>query len=495
MCLRFVSMHYFKFLALFVLLLLSFVSFPRLTKADAGDWYLFPYEQLNSSAMINDYDASTDVKTYFALTGTTTIHSITFSIAAECTNTGVYPSVNLYTSDLVAGAHDHRTAAVTITGDSQTNYTFTWASGVTVSAANCTTPDECYLKLEVSTCSQKPRFYGFDNTYATTTEISFKEGASWSDELPYFHVYSEGTGDVTVEELPDSDTDIYVLDPSLTEGTCSTTPCAKLVNTPKYCYYDIATTSCTLDFQYNRWASGATAYLVEPGGLPPGDDSWYLVHTDYGGYDQHLDIPNPGYATSTEYNLFLDITDYGGYRLGAYEVEWAAYCDIGNNCPGSPYYTSNRCHCDNVATSSLEWWDPTSYAGAFRYAVECGAIKAGCYLLTPDPNSYDYVIEQEYAMKQKFPLSLFYDISSTTNSIKNATATPALIEIAGMPTSLNGLNGLKLLDLSDVETNSAYPLISVLREILLFILRILVGLYIIARIIMLSRRDKLATEQ
>jgi len=301
--------------------------------------------------------------------------------------------------------------------------------------------------------------------------------ASSSFYADYFNQNTIDETSVTIIIPDDNNTNIYIYDPILDQGDCQTEPCAKLINTPKYCYYDATSSSCAVQFQYNRNVSGGYVYLVEPGGFPPGFASWYLVHSN-GGLNSNMEFPNPGYATTTYYDLFMD-TPQGGYRLGTYEVEWTKYCDIGNNCPTLPNMINQSCNCNLVASSSGLFDD-------LRYGVECGLIKAGCYMVTPSPNSFDYVLTQMDSIKQKFPLNLYDTISSTTNAMLGATNTISVISISGMPSSLSRLNGLQLLDLGSAFNSSpVYNLVQLIRSILLFLLKIFIPLYFIMRAISL----------
>jgi hypothetical protein len=301
-----------------------------------------------------------------------------------------------------------------------------------------------------------------------------------------FRIYNDTgytpSGDITYNDTStENATSTYVVDPGLYMGECAYSPCVKLRNTPKYCYYDTPAIDCTLDFEYNGWVTAGTlAYAIQPtSGNTSNAVGSILTGSTAGGYDQII-VPNPGVASTSLYGLWLEIPNYGGYRLSTYMVEWVKYGDIGT---GTSLYDI-PCNCDNVATS-------TGIFDEFRYGIECGGHMLSCWLFQPSRNTTDKFSDAIFEMEAQFPINAVLqvkDIFVELNATTSATSTFVISGLAGQ-NNMDDLNGLDILPLSNYNINSTiYPLVNKMREIMVFLIWFVLGLYFIYRIWRITRK-------
>ncbi len=89
----------------------------------------------------------------------------------------------------------------------------------------------------------------------------------------------------------------------------------------------------------------------------------------------------------------------------------------------TPLETDYDTICDDIATSSFEWWDSSTYAGSFRYAIECSFRKLTHWAFKPSSSSTNYLISAKNDLTNSFPFSVFFDLTSQVNNALATTTT------------------------------------------------------------------------
>ena len=242
--------------------------------------------------------------------------------------------------------------------------------------------------------------------------------------------------------------------------------------------------TCLLWFGYNYNSIGDDAYLVNDvegyrtpkfSDYPPRELLANQSRRDYFLLDPESE------AKTQNYCIYLDTPTTGKIFCG-FEVSWVYENFLGDF---SNYNIASAC--DDVATSSFEWWDPTTYAGAFRYAIECGYRRFTYWAFTPQNSDLISFLSKEQALERSFPINFIKNTEYQTTNLETATAT-----LTSLPVILPGvpLGSLNLLDLNSTSTSRIYPVVSSIREKIVFLLYLFVFFYLVWRILHLARKTK-----
>jgi hypothetical protein len=180
--------------------------------------------------------------------------------------------------------------------------------------------------------------------------------------------------------------------------------------------------TCRLWFNYGYQAVGGTAYLYS-------SSSEMLDYTDLimqTSLDDYFNIDDPATPVLQNYTVkWVDSNAENEKTYSGITVEWVneSFDDL------TPDYDNL---CNDIATSSWEWWDVSTYAGAFRYAIECGLRKTGYYFFVPSDASRDYFDKGRQKLKGMFPFNTYFSLSDSVYGVL-ATTTTDMTGTLGIP--------------------------------------------------------------
>jgi len=245
--------------------------------------------------------------------------------------------------------------------------------------------------------------------------------------------------------------------------------------------------TCKLWFSINELDYNYVMYLFNNGETNyPGYEiaSTTITYSDI--YQNYVVVPDPGSAQLKKYDLLLNAEEFGFLVQTGIKIRWIGTSTFDAYFSEYVYDTI----CDDIATSSLEWWDPTSYAGAFRYALECGGRKLSYWAFTPSVDSWSGLLETKAQLDNKFPLNFMYQVKNTIMSMVATTSATSTMVLTGLPDDLSGLNNVDVLPLANMPNNVMYPLVQLFREIQVWFIWLFAGIYFIYQFFSLASGSK-----
>jgi len=175
----------------------------------------------------------------------------------------------------------------------------------------------------------------------------------------------------------------------------------------KFCIVD---EDCALKFTYSYQAIGDSINIYSDiGGFPSGSSLGSSTLAYYPNTSLRVEIP---IATSSTIKSedFCVITTNDNYTICGINVLWTIGDD--DDC--------DYVHmCDDISSS-------TGIYDEFRYGIECGFRKSGCWAFNPDSYNYILLSEQIIELENSFPMTIFNQIRDTVSEM-NATTSDDLV--------------------------------------------------------------------
>jgi len=265
----------------------------------------------------------------------------------------------------------------------------------------------------------------------TATQVNFYYNSAWSGWND--HGYSTGFNKFTLGFNTNGSSDRVRLDYL---GTTSVPPNAVIdtsniditLANDRPDFNTVSSMNCWLDrvchlwFSYNALDLGGIMYLLNSASstVPTNAIASTTVQEDATGQNFVI-VPPPSDPATKIYNLLLDVPTYGWNVQTGIKIQWLASSTSISDLAG--IFGGIDHVCDDVATSSFEFWDLSSYAGSFRYAIECAARKVSYWAFIPDPNAQKYFFDSVTRYESTFPVNTAFSLINKVGEVAATSTT------------------------------------------------------------------------
>lgn len=145
--------------------------------------------------------------------------------------------------------------------------------------------------------------------------------------------------------------------------------------------------------------------------------------------------------------------------------------------------------CNDLATTTWVFWDPTTWAGGMGYAIECGLRKVAIWAFHPSDEALQSIYNNTAKLTSGFPVNIGTAVYNIINDDRTTTTT---LQAFPLVYSANGEEMAYLFDADQFynSTETEQSFFENMREWIGNFLWLVFLFYIIMRIFMISQKDK-----